>query len=121
MRVFSYVIMLLFLLLTPNFLIYHQLPSKLLQIAALTTTLHIIALLIVHVMYPKSRKSISMYQTLFSIVLFTPVVNTIATLLHNTDFVLVNRSFIVIPVGYVILFLTVIFSCHFYKFKDSTK
>ncbi|KOS64230.1 hypothetical protein FJQ98_10175 [Lysinibacillus agricola] len=121
MRIISYAFILLIILLIPYFLLYHQLPSELLQVAAIITGMHIIALFIVNFTHPQSRKTICMYQTLFSILLFAPVFYTMTVLLHNPQKEIIIRFFIAIPISYVILFLTVLFSTTFYKFKDSTK
>jgi len=120
MRVFSYLFILFFLIVSPYFIIHHQLPSRFIQMAALFVIMHLIALLIVHAVLPNSRKIISFYHTVFSIVLFAPIFYC-SQVIFDQSLENIRRFYSVIPTSYLILLVTVIFSINFYKFKDSSK
>jgi len=120
MRVFSYLFILFFLIVSPYFIIHHQLPSRFIQMAALFVIMHLIALLIVHAVLPNSRKIISFYHTVFSIVLFAPIFYC-SQVIFDQSIENIHRFYSVIPTSYLILLVTVIFSINFYKFKDSSK
>jgi len=120
MRVFSYLFILFFLIVSPYFIIHHQLPSRFIQMAALFVIMHLIALLIVHIVLPNSRKTIGLYHTVFSIVLFAPIFYC-SQVIFDQSIENIHRFYSVIPTSYVILLLTVIFSINFYKFNDSSK
>jgi len=120
MRMFSYLFILFFLIVSPYFIIHHQLPSRFIQMAALFVIMHLIALLIVHAVLPNSRKIISFYHTVFSIVLFAPIFYC-SQVIFDQSLENIRRFYSVIPTSYLILLVTVIFSINFYKFKDSSK
>lgn len=120
MRMFSYLFILFFSIVSPYFIIQHQLPSRFIQMAALFVIMHLIALLIVHAVLPNSRKTIGFYLTVFSIVLFAPIFYC-SQVIFDQSIENIHRFYSVIPTSYVILLLTVIFSINFYKFKDSSK
>jgi len=120
MRVFSYLFILFFLIVSPYFIIHHQLPSRFIQMAALFVIMHLIALLIVHAVLPNSRKIISFYHTVFSIVLFAPIFYC-SQVIFDQSLENIRRFYSVIPTSYLILLVTVIFSINFYKFNDSSK
>lgn len=120
MRMFSYLIILFVLIVFPYFIIHHQLPSRFIQMTALFVIMHLIALLIVHIVLPYSRKTISFYHTVFSSVLFAPIFYC-SQVIFDQSIENIRRFYSVIPTSYVILLLTVIFAINFYKFKDSSK
>lgn len=119
MRMFSYLFILFFSIVFPYFIIQHQLPSRFIQLAAVFVIMHLLALLIVHAVLPNSRKTIGLYQTVFSIVLFAPIFYC-SQVIFNQSIENIHRFYSVIPTSYVILLLTVIFAINFYKFKDSS-
>lgn len=106
-----------------SFLVIHQtLPSILLQGVANLTVLHLVALLLVHFTQQHQRRTISFYQTVFTIIILLPVFLTMTELLLNAPREeIVTQFLFVIPVSYLILFITVVFSIQMYMHEDSSK
>lgn len=119
MRMFSYLFILFFSIVFPYFIIQHQLPIRFIQMAAVFVIMHLLALLIVHAVLPNSRKTIGLYHTVFSIILYAPIFY-FSQVIFNQSVENIHRFYSVIPISYVILLLTVIFAINFYKFKDSS-
>lgn len=122
MRAISYSVIIAALF-NASFLVIHQtLPSILLQGVANLTMLHLVTLLLVHFTQQQRRRTISFYQTFFTIIILLPVFLTMTELLFNEpNEATVTRFLFVIPISYLLLFITVVLSIQMYKQVDSPK